>query len=129
MSKRLEFNNFKAKVDAGKLSVDFTHEFRPFKDEDIVVKCDYLKNGTLMKYAKRDGIFDMERIFIDSVKEIKGLDIEVNGEEIEPTAENLCNIPFGATEGQAFISTLIVTVATHIISGDTLNEDEVKNFD
>ena len=127
---RLEFNNFKAKVDVNKLVVDFKHEFKPFDDKDIVVVCNYLANGEVAKYASESiGDFDYRKLFLDKVEEIRGLTLAFNGEDVEATPEMLCQIPFGMTESQRFVSTLIQRVAMHILTGDQLSEDEVKNSD
>ena len=128
---RIEFNNFKAKVDENKLVVDYRHEYRPFKDNaEVVVVCNYLRNGELAKYMG-NGFSDLDfnRLFLDKVEEIRGLVLSFDGKEMEATPEALCEIPFGTSEAQKFVSTFIRDVAMHILGGDQLTEDEVKNSD
>jgi|GEM_PF-6663739 len=128
---RIEFNNFKAKVDENKLVVDFRHEYRPYKDNDeVVVVCNYLRNCELAKYMG-NGFSDLDfnRLFLDKVEEIRGLVLSFDGREMEATPEALCEIPFGTSEAQKFVSTFIRDVAMHILGGDQLTEDEVKNSD
>ena len=128
---RIEFSNFKAKVDEGTLVVDYRHEYRPYKDNaDVVVVCNYLRNGEINKYVG-DSIssLDYRKLFLDKVEEIRGLVLSFDGKEMEATPEALCEIPFGTSEAQRFVSTFIQDVAMHLLGGDQLTEDEVKNSD
>lgn len=134
MSKKYDFTAYKVRTDADKASPVLEHDYRPVKDdEDIIVRCRHFRAGEKMTHAqvKRDGsaTFDYRGIVRSQVISIKGLVLTVTDEktgaekDIEvKDAETLLSFP-----DEGIISTIVTGTALHLITGDSLTEEEQGN--
>lgn len=123
-------------IDISKTSTMLKHKYYPtasinskLADKDkVFVWCEYLKAGDRTSFSKfdKDGNsnFDFKKIFEEKVLSIHNFvvsDDKGNSKPINTASEflNLPDIPQ--------ISELMLDVVIHIIKGDALNEDEIKN--
>lgn len=109
------------KNDKGKTIVNLKHDFYPFdEDKDIVVHCRYIPAGKFMSYADmRNGGYDMQKLFIEQVDSIDGIEIEGYKEVITPEF-------FASLNGDIPNAVVTRTVA-HLLANEELTDAEIKN--
>lgn len=92
------------------------------EESRVTVECEYFKSGERMKYtllnSDSSASIDFGKVFKDKVLKINGL--AINGVPVTP--EKLIKAP-AVPELEA----LVMDVAVHILSSDTLTKDEEKN--
>lgn len=128
---RVVLKGISIKTDGNKLNVDLKHEFK-IPDTDVTVVCNYLKTGESQKYFEitKDGnfIIDYKKLFIDKVKEIKGLVLE--NEYDNDLQEFIITNPadlFSLPEMPLF-DKIQNEVGTHLMLSNTLTDIEEKNL-
>lgn len=128
---RVVLKGINIKTDSNKLNVDLKHEFK-IPDTDVTVVCNYLKTGESQKYFEitKDGnfILDYKKLFIDKVKEIKGLVIENEydndlQEFIVTNPADLYSLP-----EMPLFNKIQNEVCTHIMLSNSLTDIEEKNL-
>lgn len=97
-------------------------------DEKIKVTCQYFKSLEKLDYAKYDADgtmrYDLKGIFRDKVSSIENLALRDEDDrryDIKAPDDALGLVSIPEIDG------MIVEVAMHLIKGDSLTEDEVKN--
>lgn len=122
--------NLKTKTEAGKTKVDLEHVYQPLKEnEDLKVHCSYFKPGEMVTYFIYDqngkATADLPGIFRDKVTKIEGLTVETEKDTLKiETSRDLLSLPT-----LPVLTDIVMNTATHLMSSDGLNEDEVKNLD
>lgn len=134
MAKKYDFTQYRMNTDEAKASPVLEHDFTPVDDDkDIVVHCTHFRAGEKMGFAsmRQDGTFsfDYRRIFERKVQGISGLKLTVTDartgkpKELEVTdAETLLSFP-----DTGIASEIVTRTALHLISGDSLTEEEQGN--
>ena len=119
----IKTKNFKVNS-RNKLEIDLLHEFRPLEEyDDVVIECEYLKNGELPKYMDaQEKSVNFMRIFMDKAKAVKGIEIEdADGKKIPCDIATLVAMP------NPILNKIINKTAAHLVDEYVLTDEEVKN--
>ncbi len=117
--KKLKFDF--TKNDKGKTIVNLKHDFYPFDDDkDIVVHCRYIPAGKFMSFADmRTGGYDMQKLFVEQVDGIDGIEIEGLKDDLTPEL-------FASLSGDV-PNAVVTRTVMHLLNNENLTEAEVKN--
>ena len=116
------------KVDNNKTTIELEHMFQPLDNEpELIITCSYFRPGEITKYYSilEDGTsqIDIMKVFRDKVSSIDGLSVEIDGNRIDiKTVDDFLALP-----GTVDLTNILSRTATHLITGDNLTKDEVKN--
>ena len=119
----IKTKNFKIN-DKNKLEVELLHDFKPLEEyNDVVIKCEYLKNGELPRYFDiQEKTVDFVRIFKEKAKSVEGIELEdPDGKKIK------CDVNTVVAKPNQTINEIIMKTSAHLVEAYTLTAEEVKN--
>ena len=112
----IKTKNFKIN-DKNKLEVELLHDFKPLEEyNDVVIKCEYLKNGELPRYFDiQEKTVDFVRIFKEKAKSVEGIELEdPDGKKIKCDVNTIVAMP-----NQTF-NEIIMKTSAHLVEAYTL---------
>lgn len=123
------FKNLSARTDKDKAIPVLEHVYQPLEDfPEIKVRCSYLKAGESAEYMSTSqtgrAVMDFRALFQSHVKCIEGLEVEFADGKTRRSSEAEEFLALPSTDG---ISDILTNTCTHLLKGDALTEEEVKN--